>query len=186
VYSCYAKEIKKDLGCMSGTISEKAVIDTILSVIRLQAQLADNFQSAKSANIKSVSAKISELRGESVNLQRLIEKSKSAKLALWEKQHSGGISRESYLIESEKLSNQVTAYTEKIADLDEQIRTLEMESGQENVFIERFSRQININELTREIVNEFIQSIHVYAPDRIEITLNYADEFERLSMQGLL
>jgi DNA repair exonuclease SbcCD ATPase subunit len=90
------------------------------------------------------------------------------------------MTREAYQNETEKLSNQVTAYTDKIAELETQIRRLEIESGQENAFVERFSKQVCINELTRVIVDEFIEAIHVYTSDRIEIILNYKDEFERL------
>ena len=71
--------------------------------------------------------------------------------------------------------------TEALSELDTQIRRLELETGQENVFVERFSRQIDIRELSKEVVDEFISSIHIHAPDRIEITLNYSDEYEKIA-----
>ena len=180
VYFCSTKDMKDGLGCMRGSISESTVIETVLSVVRLQAKLADNVRTLKTKTAKSSSATITELRGESQSLQRLIDKSNSTKLALWEKQHAGDMTRETYQNECEKLSNQVAAYTEKIAELQARICRLEMESGQENVFVERFSKQVFIKELSRAIVEEFIEAIHVYAPDRVEIILNYADEFEKL------
>ena len=104
-------------------------------------------------------------------------------MAIWEKQHTEIISREVFQVESEKLTEQITAYTEKIVEIEIQIRRLEMESGQENIFVERFSKQACITKLPREIVDEFIQAIYVYTPERIEVVLNYADEFEAIKMQ---
>gem|GEM_PF-3449110 len=167
---------------MRGSISEKAVIETVLSVVKLQAQLAESIKALTTATVKSSAATINELRGESQKLQRLVEKANSTKLTFWENINAGSLSREAFLSESGKLSNQVTAYTEKIAELETEIRRLELESGQENVFVERFSKQVNITELSRVIVDEFIEAIHVYASDRIEVTLNYIDEFEKLQM----
>ena len=93
------------------------------------------------------------------------------------------LSREAFKTENEKISSQAADYSRKIAELEAQIRKRETESGQENAFVERFSRQAGINELSREVMDEFIQSVHVYAPDRIEIILNYADEFEKIQEQ---
>jgi conjugal transfer/entry exclusion protein len=123
------------------------------------------------------------LRGEAQDLKRQIEKVNSEKLALWEKHHAGILSREAFQAASGKLTEQAAACADKIAALEKQIRMLEMESGQENAFAERFSRQTGIQELTRAVIDEFIKSVHVYAPDRIEITLNYDDEYEAILAQ---
>ena len=179
-YFCKTRNMVSDLDCMRGSISEKAVIETVLTVVKLQAQLADNIKMLNAATAKSSSVTINELRAECQSLQRLIDKANSTKLTLWENKNAGNLSREAFTIESAKLSSQAKAYTEKIAELEAEIRRLEMESGQENVFVERFSKQVNITELTRVIVDEFVEAIHVYAPDRIEVTLNYVDEFEKL------
>ena len=168
---------------MRGKITESVVIETALSVLKIQAQFAEKVKSLKAANAKSTTTNISSLRGESQNLQRLIEKANSTKLTLWEKQHAGCMSREAFLSESEKLSNQVTVYSDKIAELETQIRKLELESEQENTFVERFSKQAFITELSRKVVDEFIQAIYIYAADRVEIILNYADEYELIRAQ---
>jgi len=183
VYYCSTKEVMDGLDCMRGNIKENTVMETVLAVLKIHAQYADDIKALNGANIKSSLSTITDLRGETQNLQKLIEKSNATKLALWEKQHTEIISKETFQVESEKLTEQITAYTKKIAEIEIQIHRLEMESGQENIFVERFSKQVCITELSRKIVDEFIQAIYIYTPERIEVVLNYADEFESIKMQ---
>jgi hypothetical protein len=58
---------------------------------------------------------------------------------------------------------------------------LEAETGRENVFVERFSKQAGITKLMREVVEEFISEIKVYSPERIEIIFNYTDEYAKIA-----
>ena len=180
-YYCATPKIWDVFGCMSGKINEYTVTETVLTVLRLHAQSAGDIKSIKAASAELPSTAIANLKGETQNLQRLIEKSNSIKLSLWEKQYVGDISRETFQDENEKLTRQVMEYMEKITELETQIRNLEMESGRENIFIERFGKHIGIQELSREVVDEFIQAIYVYAPDRIEVILNYADDYNRVT-----
>lgn len=181
IYCCGTPAYMNGLGCMRGSIRESDVIQTVLAVIRRQADLADSIK-CKMAKEKSPLAEISGLRGEMKNLKKLVGKVNAAKLSLWEKQHMGDISLEAYRREVNKVTSQAADYAQKIAELEKQIRRLEVESEQENVFVERFSRQTGISELSREAVEEFVQAIHVYSRERIEVVLNYADEY--LSISG--
>jgi DNA invertase Pin-like site-specific DNA recombinase len=166
VYRCTTHKNIDGLDCMRDSIGENDLIETVLTVIRQQIQLADN----KKTQINSVTVK--NLHGEIKTLQKLITKIESEKLSLWEQQHIGTISRETYQSENEKLNAQILAYTSTIIELESK----ETESMQKNVFIEKHSKRLEIKELSKEIVNTFIGSIHVFAHDRIEITLNYVDE----------
>jgi hypothetical protein len=102
-------------------------------------------------------------------------------MLLWEKYHAGEISAEGYQRENEKADAEVTRNTAKIPELQARIRELEMETGSENVFVERFGKQSGIQELTRAVVEEFVSEIMVYAADRIEIVFNYADEYAKIA-----
>lgn len=183
VYCCNTPSMKTGLGCMQGRINENDVIDTVLTVIQQQARLADSIKSQKSAKTKAVYNESSNLQNEIQNLQRLIDKANATKLSLWEKQHNEAISLESFQKERERLTEQVAAYAAKVAELESKSKELEMESGRENAFVERFSRQAGIEKLSKEVVDEFIKAIHVFDSARIEITLNYADEYLRLQRQ---
>jgi len=180
VYRCFTPAVKSGLGCMHDDIPESVVIDTVLTVLRQQAQLADNVKSLNSLHGKSAFEEIRTLYGEVQRLKKLTAKANADKLDLWENWHTGNLSDEVYRQEGERLNGKIAEYSVQISEREKRIHSLEMESGQENVFVERYSKQVGISELTRDIVCEFIKAIHVYSPEHIEITLNYADEYARI------
>jgi DNA invertase Pin-like site-specific DNA recombinase len=167
-------------GCEKFCVYEKDIADTVLSALHQQIAFADEAREKLAAREKQLAPSIEKLQTQIVQLQRLIEKSKTSKMALWEKYHIGEISAEGYQRENEKADEHAAQSAAKIPELQARIRELEMESGRENVFVERFSKQAGIQEITRAIVEEFISEIKVYAADRIEIVFNYADEYEKL------
>jgi len=50
----------------------------------------------------------------------------------------------------------------------------------ENAFVERFSKQTGLQELTRNIVDELILEVKIYSADKIEIVFNFVDEYEKI------
>jgi len=181
IYYCATRNRIDEVGCMRGGIRESDVIDTVLAVIRQQAQFADNMKSNYSRNAVSAPMTVENLHSEKQNLKRLIDKANGVKLSLWEKRHSGNLSPEAYQTENGRLTEQIAEYTDMIKTLENKIRELNVKSGQENIFVERFSKHTGIQELSREIVDEFIKAIRIHAADRIEIVLNYADEYKKIA-----
>jgi sugar-specific transcriptional regulator TrmB len=98
-------------------------------------------------------------------------------MALWEKYHSGAMTKDAFQRENEKVSEQTAKYEAQIAELNTEIKKLELSAGMDGAFVERYAGQIGITELTQTMVDEFVKEIRVYTPDRIEVVLNYADEF---------
>ncbi len=184
VYSCATTKIKAGLGCVSGSVGESMIVSTVLTVIKQQARLAENIKSLKAEDAKASVVTADGLRGEVQKLRRLMEKAHSAKLELWEKQQAGDITREAFQSQSNALTVQANEFTDKIAGLETHIHGLELEAGQENAFVERFSKQVGIEELSREVIDELIKAVIVHAPDRIEILLNYADEYNMIEQTG--
>jgi hypothetical protein len=184
VYSCSTPKIKAGLGCVSGNIGESIISDTVLTVIKQQARLAENIKSLKAEDARTAAVTVDNLRGEIRSLRRLMEKVRSAKLELWEKQQAGNLTREAFQSQNNALAAQSGAYADRIAELENQICGFELQAGQENAFLERFSKQIGIRELSREVVDELIKAVIIHAPDRIEIVLNYADEYGMIEQTG--
>jgi DNA invertase Pin-like site-specific DNA recombinase len=178
-YKCHTPKFTHGLGCSQSFIREDEVIKTVLTVINQQAEAATEIKKQKTSKTTSSALTVDNLRSEIQCLKKLVDSAKSTKMALWEKQHTGKLTREAFQTESDKLTEQTAEYIQKITELKAKVFNLEMESGQENTFVERFSKQVGIKELTQEVVNEFIKVIYVYSPDRIEIILNYADEYKK-------
>ena len=180
-YQCPIHKLDTGYDCNADWVFEKDIAAAVLSALQQQIILATEARKKLEAKATKITPNIEKLQSEIVRYQRLIEKSKTDKMGLWEKYHAGTISAESFQRENEKADDLVLQYTVKIPELQDRIHELETATGQENVFVERFSRQIGIQELTREVVEEFIKEIKVYAVDRVEIIFNYADEYAKVA-----
>jgi hypothetical protein len=89
------------------------------------------------------------------------------------------LSAEEFQLKNEIANEQAAKYAARIPKIQERIKKLEAEiSG--NLFTERFSRHVGLQELTRAIVVEFISEVKVYSVGRIETIFNYADEYAQI------
>ena len=92
----------------------------------------------------------------------------------------GELTGEAFQRENEKADELAKSCESKTAELERRIQELEISTGQENTFVERFSKQVGITELTRPILEELVSEVKVYSPERIEIVFNYADEYAKI------
>ena len=180
-YYCDTRYILKNQECMKGYICEDDIKTAVLAVLRQQIALAEQVKTLRETKPQMQTA--DSLNGEIQNLRRLIDKSKTTKMSMWENYHSGKTSKDSFQSESEKLSEQVAAYETKIIELEAERKRLELQSDDTDSFVERHIRYTGIKELTREVLNIFVKMVHVYAADRIEVVLNFADEYKRVAKQ---
>jgi hypothetical protein len=180
-YKCSTLNMETGFGCKDEFIFEKDLADAVLAAIHQQIALADEARIKLKAKAEQLAPSIEKLRGEVLRHQKLIDKSHTVKVGLWEKYHDGEISAERFQRENEKADEQAAKSTAKIPGLKARIREFERETGCENVFVERYCKQAGIQELTRAVVVEFISEIKVYAGGRIEIIFNYADEYAKLA-----
>ena len=180
-YKCSTLSLETGFGCRNEYVYEKDLAAAVLAALQQQIAFADDARKKLKAKAEQLAPSVEKLQADVTRLEKAIEKSKTAKMSLWEKYHAGTISAERFQHENEKADEQVVQYSAKIPELQERIRELELDSGRENVFVERFSKYVGIQELTRPVVEEFISEIKVYGSDRIEIVFNYADEYAKLA-----
>ncbi len=180
LYLCTMHLLSDKYVCKTGKIEERDLYDAVLKTIQVQAALAiteKTLQKSKTADLLNTADAIC---GKIRAMQISIEKVKAQKVSLWEQLYGAKITRDKYHKENEKLTARIAEYEKTISALEADARKIELDSGQENIFVERYSKFSNIQSLTREMVNELVKEIRVYSPDRIEIVMNYADEFEKL------
>ena len=180
-YKCSTLKLNTGLGCSTEFISEKDLVSAVLAALQQQVAFAEDARNKLQERAEQLAPSVEKLHAEVIRFQRLIEKSKTDKMSLWEKYHEGTVSAERFQRENEKADDLAVKYTAKIPELQARIREIEAETGCENVFVERFSKQVGIQEITRAVVEEFISEIKVYAADRIEITFNYIDEYKKIA-----
>jgi hypothetical protein len=186
VFYCDMSNRSDKYDCKSGRVEESVLYDAVLSTIQVHAALAATEKTRLKAMSTDSRADADATRGKIRALQVSIEKAKVSKMSFWEQFHGGVVTRDIYQKESKKLTARIADDENAIAALEADIQKLEMESGRENLFVERYGKLVNIQSLTPELINELVKEIRVYTPDRVEIMLNYADEFEKLQNGGAL
>jgi hypothetical protein len=171
IYKCRTPTLTENTECFRGKILEKDVYNVVLSVLQKQFDLADKvIKSSPIIDTENLQKEISELK-------IYIEKSKSAKMLLWEQFHERKITKEKFQYETDKIENQVLIYENKIAKLENQIENAKIENDKKQFLELKFSDKTILQQLTRPIINEFISQIRVYSENRIEVILNYTDIF---------
>jgi DNA invertase Pin-like site-specific DNA recombinase len=97
VYKCRTPSLTENDECFRGKIIEKDIYYLMLSVLQKQFALADKvIKSSLKIDTENFQKEVSEI-------QKLIEKSKSAKMSLWEHFHERKIAQEKFQSETEKI-----------------------------------------------------------------------------------
>lgn len=182
-YSCDTRRVTKAYGCKDFIVLEKDIYITVLAALQQRCAFADKARKDFEAKLERLTPNIESLTADISKYERLIEKTETSKMGLWEKFQTGQISAEGFQGEIEKADKQIEHHITKISHIKDKISKLEMESGQENIFVERFSRYAGLNELTREIIMEFIKEIKIFSQDKIEIVFSYGDEYYLIEKQ---
>ena len=188
-YSCDTAIYSYIYGCMRGNIREKELNDAVIATLLTQLKLF-----ADSNNIcRMISNKINEtntlnnsnstnsLEGNSIlQIDNEIKNLKSNRRKLYERYKNSEINQILYLCEREtlenKLDDKITAHEMLIAQKQNHENVLESIRR----FSEIFVKYQSTTELTKEIADEFIQSVHVHNSDRITVKFKFQDEFERV------
>ena len=114
-------------------------------------------------------------------LMKIIDKSKTAKMSLWEKYHIKSISAETFKSESEKVDAQVQRYNDDLLRLHSELTELATAKESGNAFVEQFSSYAGLDELTREAVISLVDEVRFFSAENIEVHFNFADEYGKVS-----
>jgi len=181
-YYCITSKVNTASKCSASEwVFENDIAKVVFTALKKQIALADKARKMLEARATQVASNIEKLHDEIAQLEQLVDKSRTDKMALWEKYHMGDVTADVFQDEIEKSDMQIQEYEAQISELQKQIISFEMETGRENVFVERFSKQVGIQELTRNIVEELIFEVKIYSTNKIEIIFNFADEYEKIA-----
>lgn len=157
------------------------ILEMLLEVIQQQSQIANQAEKivlkTKTKSEKEVATLIQTIR----KVQQSLEKLNVLKIEEYERYLDGKIGKECYLKQREKLHQEIENTTSKISNLESEYELFKfknMEMG--NQFIEHFKNKHKIKELSRELVNELVDSIYVFDGNRIEIVWKFADNYEEI------
>lgn len=181
-YRCVTNNRMKPGGCTRGSLRVDRIEDAVLTLLQKTVAACVEYEKLLEQINRS-----SHRKTESDNLKRLLrqqqaerEKCTRAMVDLYPDWKSGILTQQEYVTIKANLK-------EKLEKLDTAIQSLETtatqyESGvdSENAFLSNFRKYGTITELTRPMLLELVKEIRVYDENRIEIELNFRDEYAQL------
>lgn len=180
-YYCENHQYVADSNCTKDRISESSLTQTVLSVIHTQiAVMLDMeriFDRVKTKSQNDITILAEQIR----QLQATLSKLGASKIKAYEKYKDGTLDRESYTNLKADVSMQIAETEARIVELEATLQSSYQENGQPYSIIESFKKYKGVAELSKEMVNELIDSIYIYGNETIEIVWNHMDEYMRLA-----
>jgi chromosome segregation ATPase len=149
------------------------VIHKQIEVMLDMAQLFDRVKKQSHNDITTLTEQIRQL-------QTVLAKLKASKVKVYERYKDGTLDRDSYASQKADIGKEIAETDAQIAELETALQSRYQENGQPISIIESFKRYEKFTELSREMVDELIDSIYIYGSEAIEIVWNHMDEYRNL------
>ena len=180
-FRCATARYAPDSDCANVHIQEKRLSEVILRAIQSQCAVVDTkVQTAKAARKGALSGQTS-LQNELQKQKRKIEKAQAQVMRDYEAYISGSLSKESFLQRKTTAKEDEAEAGIQVVLLTKQLEQLNAEAKSVESMLQAadpLCKHIHVQELTPELLREFVQSITVYPEDVINIMWNYKEAFD--------
>ena len=184
----YSREQAGEDRCSRETIPEETlnrlVWKSIQQIFEVVGDLKTPLELKKKDKEKQLSKQellIKELREEIYRYDR--EQKRNVELLI-----TSGIDREEFLQKKSKLEEHKKSFGERLREMEECVRTEKQEEKEIEEAVDDVDRFAGSSELTREMVEAFVDKVIVYDPGNIVIKWNFSDkvlkELEELKGEG--
>lgn len=165
--TCRTPSVSEQYGCMKGGIQEEELKKVILEMVKDQIQLVSNRMTAlekENQNIPKGSSEKIEF------FETKVQELKREKFYLYEGYVEGSVAKEEYQKKAKELSDEISFYMQST---DTAIKQREKEKHRErlqkNEKLKKIRSLGKIEKLDSKIVDCMIDTIYIYAEDRIEV-----------------
>lgn len=174
--TCRTPSVSEHYGCMKGGIQEEELKKIILEMVNDQIQLVSNRITALGKERPNIpngsSAEKIEL------LETKVQELKREKFYLYEGYVEGRVTKEEYQEKAKELSNEISFYTQSIDTATKQReKEKHREHLQKNEKLKEIRSFEKIEKLDSKIVDCMIDTIYIYAEDRIGVKWAFEDLF---------
>ncbi|MGC6175181.1 recombinase family protein [Lacrimispora sp. 38-1] len=181
-YYCRTYKDQSKTACTKHTIKHNHLEQAVLYAIKQQVYIAVSFSEMVSrintAPLqKSQSIRLNELIA---SKEKELSKISRYKQGIYQDWKDGEITHKDYRQMKEDYEQQIEAINEVIGNLQEEKAELENGIDVENPFLVAFRKYENINQLTRDILIELVDTIKVYENGNISVRLKFANEYRRV------
>jgi hypothetical protein len=181
-YRCVTNSKMKPGGCTRNSLRVDRIEEAVLILLQKTVAACVEYEKLLEQVNRSKNRKC-----ESDSLQRLLrqqsaerEKCIRAMADLYPDWKSGILTQQEFLTIKANLNERIEKLEVSIQNLEDTARQYETGVDAENAFLANFRKYGTITELTRPMLLELVKEIRVYDENRIEIELNFRDEYARL------
>jgi hypothetical protein len=172
----YCHTFNMGIGCEQAKIDEQPLIDTIFTVVKAKLELV---QASEQAIMAERQAKTDKRSTERQECESKLNKLKFSQSNILEQFLEGHLSKESYLIQKDRITAVVMETTYQLAELDTQT---ENASG----FVESHRPFFGQESLTREMLQGLIKEIRITSADEMEIVWKFGEMYHDLQKGFML
>ena len=181
-YRCVTNNKLKNGACIKRSIRADRIEKAVLTLLQTTVATCVEYEKLLQEVNRSAARKT-----QSGSLQRMLKAQKAerekymrALVDLYPDWKSGLISQEEYLAIKADLNGKVAKLDEAIGNLESTNAQFSRGVDQKNGFLAHFRKYGTITELTRPMLVELVKEIRVHDGDRLEIVLNFQDEYKAL------
>ncbi len=184
-YYCERHQYVADSNCPKDRITESSLTQIVLSVIHTQIAVMLDMEVLLDKIKTRTHNDITALTEQMKQLQAVLAKLRASKVKAYERYKAGTLDRDSYISEKEDTGKQIAKTDARMAELEMALQSSYQKNSQPCSIIESFKRYEEVTELSKEMVDELIDSIYIYGSKKIEIVWNHMDElYEVYSVVG--
>ena len=181
-YRCVTNNKMKPGGCTRSSLRVERIEEAILTTLQKTVEVCVEYETLLEQINRSSNRKT-----ESDSLQKLLKQQKAERencirsmTDLYPDWKSGVLTQQEFLTIKANLSEKIEKLESSIQSLEDTAKQYEVGVDNENSFLSSFRKYGTITELTRPMLLELVKEIRVYDENRIEIELNFRDEFAQL------
>ena len=181
-YRCVTNNRMKPGGCTRGSVRVDRIEEAVLLLLQKTVEACVEYEKLLDQINRSSNRKT-----ESDNLQKLMKQQKAerehyiqAMADLYPDWKSGILTQQEFVTIKSNLSEKTKKLDITIQNLEDTAKQYESGVDRENPFLANFRKYGTITELSRPMLLELVKEIRVYDENRIEIELNFRDEYARL------
>ena len=164
-FFCKQPHLRPDSKCFRGYIKEREILEALLSMIRVQVQLAETIKAESKRKGKGEERQQAKKRIE--RLEKEIERKKGLKAQCYSEYKHGELTKEEFLRKKENIQAEIQVCQQEIQIIRESMEVQE----DEKELVERYGGYEDDIKLDRDMIERLVEVIWVYDVGRVKIEL---------------
>jgi len=180
-YRCDTPNSLPDAECCREKIYEQEILDAVTEAIRMQALCAVEVERVIEAQRKRNESGVLSMRAELRNLQVLRGQIIEQNRGMYEAFVDGKLNREMYITKKATLRQRLEEISRKTESIEQRIFKAKSEHS---LFVDNYGKYTELDELTSEIASDLLERVTIWPDGRLDISLNYVDEYPNILCQA--